>query len=493
MSIDTVASITTMSIRDRIANEKQRRSEITAASISVGTSQIQIQRGNSCGKAVVLPSSVVPFNKMQYIPRPQNTSESNSQFWLRNSRNVQFILMNSVQASSRGTYHTGWKSFCKFAQENQFSPYLQTVPTVYQDQLAIMPQATSFRESAIMAYMTQLFYEERKKPKTISNYCTGIRFVFKVNGLDISIFSSVRIASYRTALNLIHRVDNPIADDLKLPFTCDMILYAIKHSYNTSSIEHSAIRTALVLSFSCLLRVSEYLGVYAVRCGDIVFTVLLHNGNTISLPAEKVYVNRSRIVRVVDVNIIVRYSKTDQFGFGHRYFFKAGSSHEDSFDLVQILFDHASLLINSQPSTPFFHSIGPTKFKLTYDMFTISIRVIAAAFNLPIKRFKTHSLRIGGACALLAANVSEAIVKLMGRWKSLAFLYYLRMMESAYNTAISAISNPKSMTVEHIRRLVRDSPANVDVEDSAAEDLDDGANDADDEDAASLHSELGFT
>ena len=161
--------------------------------------------------------------------------------------------------------------------------------------------------------------------------------------------------------------------------------------------------------------------------------------------------------------------------------------------MVQILFDHANLLINSQPGTPFFHSIGPTKFKLTYDTFTIAIRVIAAAFNLPILRFKTHSLRIGGACALLAANVSEALVKLMGRWKSLAFLMYLRMLDSAYNTAISAISNPTSMTVEHIRRLVRDNPANVDVDISAAEDFDEGDCDADDEDAASLHSELGFT
>ena len=142
-------------------SEKQRKSEITVAPISLVISQLQTQqhnnnaRGNSDGKAIILPSSIVPFNKMQYIPRPQNHAESHSQFWLRNSRNVQFILMNSVQASSRGTYHTGWKSFCKFAQENQFSPYLQTVPTVYQDQLTVMPQATSFRESAIMVYMTQ--------------------------------------------------------------------------------------------------------------------------------------------------------------------------------------------------------------------------------------------------------------------------------------------------------------------------------------------------
>ena len=37
-----------------------------------------------------------------------------------------------------------------------------------------------------------------------------------------------------------------------------------------------------------------------------------------------------------------------------------------------------------------------------------------------------HSLRIGGASAALAANVSEAVIRAMGRWDSDVYELYLR-------------------------------------------------------------------
>ena len=46
----------------------------------------------------------------------------------------------------------------------------------------------------------------------------------------------------------------------------------------------------------------------------------------------------------------------------------------------------------------------------------------------------------------------------MGRWRSLAFLDYLRMTDDAFCIAQSAISNPNTMTVEQVRRLVRSQP-----------------------------------
>ena len=49
----------------------------------------------------------------------------------------------------------------------------------------------------------------------------------------------------------------------------------------------------------------------------------------------------------------------------------------------------------------------------------------AVAVGLPPDRMGTHSLRIGGASALLHAGVPVDIIKRWGRWKSDSFQRYL--------------------------------------------------------------------
>ena len=49
----------------------------------------------------------------------------------------------------------------------------------------------------------------------------------------------------------------------------------------------------------------------------------------------------------------------------------------------------------------------------------------AEAVGLPAARFKTHSLRIGGASAIYHATGEIEIVKRYGRWSSGAFHRYL--------------------------------------------------------------------
>jgi hypothetical protein len=312
-----------------------------------------------------------------------------------------------------------------------------------------------------MAFTADLFFEETKikKPKTVANYLSAIRFVLKSHGYDISVFSSISLYAYRSSFNLMYRATHPIADETRLPFTCDMLLFALHNKFNLKTIQHSCIRTAMALAFSCLLRVSEYLGQYAIRCGDISFTVQLLNGQILTLTADQIHNHKNQISKLINVNINIRCSKTDAFGAGFNYFFDAGARHLDSFDIVQILFDHASLLTSNTATSGFFELLGVRPYKLTYVEFNSSIRSVATHFGLPAWRFASHSLRIGGACALLANGASEALIRLMGRWRSLAFLDYLRMTDDAFRIAQSAISNPHTMTSEQVRRLVRSQPA----------------------------------
>ena len=41
--------------------------------------------------------------------------------------------------------------------------------------------------------------------------------------------------------------------------------------------------------------------------------------------------------------------------------------------------------------------------------------------------YSNHSIRIGGACALLAAGFSDTVIKLMGRWASWCFVVHTRL------------------------------------------------------------------
>jgi hypothetical protein len=47
--------------------------------------------------------------------------------------------------------------------------------------------------------------------------------------------------------------------------------------------------------------------------------------------------------------------------------------------------------------------------------------------NLPISSYRSHSLRIGSACLMAQRGFSDTQIRLMGRWKSDAFLKYVRV------------------------------------------------------------------
>ena len=54
------------------------------------------------------------------------------------------------------------------------------------------------------------------------------------------------------------------------------------------------------------------------------------------------------------------------------------------------------------------------------------VRLLMRSVGLPPGLYGGHSLRIGGASAALAANVSEAVIRAMGRWDSDVYELYLR-------------------------------------------------------------------
>ena len=71
------------------------------------------------------------------------------------------------------------------------------------------------------------------------------------------------------------------------------------------------------------------------------------------------------------------------------------------------------------------------------------VRLLMGSVGLDGARFGAHSLRIGGASAMLAAGVDPTLIRLMGRWSSDVYQIYCRMSrEAAARAAVLAGSTP---------------------------------------------------
>ena len=58
--------------------------------------------------------------------------------------------------------------------------------------------------------------------------------------------------------------------------------------------------------------------------------------------------------------------------------------------------------------------------------FNVALQQCLSYLGLDSSRYKTHSIRIGGACHAAEKCYSDAQIRALGRWKSDAFKVYLR-------------------------------------------------------------------
>jgi hypothetical protein len=156
---------------------------------------------------------------------------------------------------------------------------------------------------------------------------------------------------------------------------------------------------------------------------------------------------------IQSVVINVRSAKNDIEGVGHRFCFDAKRSVEHhlpknvGYCIVWELYSWARVA-RPEASNPFLSFRG--QWTLSYDTFTKAVKSVARSFGLDPTRFSSHSLRIGGASALAAANVPDYVIQKLGRWKSLAVLAYLRMSHSAFDKALDVLVDPSNLQVREL-------------------------------------------
>ena len=73
--------------------------------------------------------------------------------------------------------------------------------------------------------------------------------------------------------------------------------------------------------------------------------------------------------------------------------------------------------------------------------FVEEVRLALEAAHLPAKDFAGHSFRIGAATTAASAGLSDSAIQTLGRWKSSAYLLYIRSEPKKLAKVSSAMSH----------------------------------------------------
>ena len=126
-----------------------------------------------------------------------------------------------------------------------------------------------------------------------------------------------------------------------------------------------------------------------------------------------------------EVRVVIRRSKTDQPGDGSTRSLRAnGGGLNDPVACFAWLLRHSHSGSPTQPLMTIGSARGPHVIT-RYEVATL-VKDIAARAGLVPALYSTHSMRIGAATTLAHAGLEPRLIMLAGRWRSTAFMVYVR-------------------------------------------------------------------
>ena len=276
--------------------------------------------------------------------------------------------------------------------------------------------------------------------------------------IDTDFFECEPVRDHKAGLNVVWRLLHPGPAERTLPFNLDMIDHAQRHVFNKGTIHDLTVVTAFKLAYSCLMRRSEYLHdpsaavQHFVRTEHVVFCFTDPDGGSeIRVPASLAH--SQPLARFSGVYIDVASAKNDAEGVGNQFFFPrvvGALPPNQPYDFAVDMYTYAARA-KPQLGQPFLsNDIGQT---LRYEHFNTCIKQVAESCGFNAALFSSHSLRIGGASALAAAGVPDYVIQLQGRWKSLAFLEYIRLASRVFRNTITTLTDRTMQPLADIRAL----------------------------------------
>ena len=420
---------------------------------------------------IILPCNGVLTTQKEFIDRMTHTAK--------------VYQWNSVTEGTKGSYQSGWNHW-----KNEFCPkiptdiYLKNPPPKYW--LDQGPHSQSWIEWVFVAFASFL-REEKIEPKAISAYLSGVRFFLKCADTDVRpLEKSAYCKDSKTGMAKMFFKENQDAnseDSRKcLPFNVEMLRWLRISHASSPSTKDECLRCALHAAFVMICRGNEFIpiscgeGLYHFFRGrDVRFTIyeeiplfetvvknkgeqterpkLIINSCDAHLYAQRYWRDPASVL--VEVLPKVRHAKNDVFGEGSRFSFaRARPGENRDFCIATMMFEWA---INAKPQEQYpFFGCPREGWAISLSQVERAIKAAATHFfddKAIIKRYTTRSLRVGGATALMATGASDSYIMKAGRWKSDAFIIYLRANSAQFNIRTSEMCNINVVTSEEISKM----------------------------------------
>lgn len=260
--------------------------------------------------------------------------------------------------------------------------------------------------SNILLYFIAYLSIQKMSPNSVSLYISALSYFHKIKHLP----DPTKSFLINKALQGLKR-NNRVVPDNRLPITLPILekLVVSLQSVCCSTYEVKLFTCAFSLAYFALLRVGEFTSVNSNTQNSSHCIQLKH----IQAHPHKHY-----------LRLTIPHSKTDQVG-------KTTTFIIHSQPLAPLCPVKATLdFIECRPHTPVHHSFLihlNTKPLTRYQFNSVLQKAIENILPTP-GHFGTHSFRIGRATDLALQGTSDSEIQKFGRWKSVAFLKYIRII-----------------------------------------------------------------
>ncbi len=246
------------------------------------------------------------------------------------------------------------------------------------------------------------------KHKTIKSYLSRIRHLHIEEGLSDPFVQPLDRLHY--TLRGVKRLEGERGDVKRerLPVTPEL-LRQIKRIWDAKPPG----RDEVMLWAACCLAFFGFL-----RAGELTVPSDASFDDSAHLTREDLAVDEPGEPTVLRVKI--KASKTDPFRKGIFLFIGKNGS-----DLCPVTAMANYLLVRGKEQGPLFLFVDGRY--LTRQKFVAAVRDALGKAGVECSRYSSHSFRIGAATTASARGMEDSIIKTLGRWKSLAYLEYVKI------------------------------------------------------------------
>ena len=297
---------------------------------------------------------------------------------------VRALFNSGVSTATINSYKSGITQYLNFCKLSALNPLPLTEPTLCR----------------FAAHM----YIRRLASRTIHAYLSSLRFYqIALGGPDLSLFKFPQLHYVLRGIDKQH----PIAQrPQRLPIT-PAILRILHRSWSRRPLDYERVLfwAAYCLGFFAFLRAGE-------------FTCSSRQAYSVGMlsPSD---IRVDSLSEPTFMAVTLRQSKTDVFGTGVTLYL--GRTQDILCPVAAVL---AYMAIRPPGAGPLFiHQDGTP---LSRTQLVSKVRETLSNAGLQVGGFSGHSFCIGAASTAAQAGIPDSLIQTLGRWKSAAFLSYLR-------------------------------------------------------------------